>query len=374
MKKMRDKVTAEFLKNSITGLNLQLFAEEKTEKATPKRRQESRKKGQVAKSNEINSAIVLLATFSMVFALLPRMVEDVKKLIVSCLVLSSTKQLTVAEVHGLAISIIVFIVKVTIPIMLTAAVMGVAANLGQIGFLISEQALSIKLDRINPLEGFKRILSKRSLVELVKAVLKIVIIGYVSYRSIRNSIDWFAASSMLSPGSAANTLSKLIQKLVLQTGGLLFVLAGLDYMYQRWEFEQGIKMSKQEIKEEYKQTEGDPQIKSKIKEMQRQIARRRMMQEVPKADVIITNPTHYAVAIQYDGETMDAPIIIAKGQNLIAEQIKKIGDQHSIPKVENKPLAQTLYRTVEIGQSVPPELYQAVAEVLAFVYRLKGKA
>lgn len=371
---MNHKINNCLIKNDHIKINLQLFAEEKTEKATPKRRQEARKKGQVARSNEINSALILLATFSTVFALLPYTIKEVKKLITSYLVLISTSELTITNTDNLIINSIIFIIKIIVPVMLSAIVTGLAANLGQIGFVVSEQALTIRFDRINPLEGFKRIFSKRSLVELVKAILKIIIISYISYLLIKNSINWLTNSSTSSPVATANILAKLVQKLVLQTGCLLLVLAGLDYFYQRWEFEQGIKMSKQEIKEEYKQTEGDPQIKSKIKEMQRQIAMRRMMQAVPKADVIITNPTHYAVALEYDGTTMDAPRVIAKGQNLIAEQIKKIGNQHNVPKVENKHLAQTLYKTVEIGQFIPPELYQTVAEVLAFVYKLKGMA
>ncbi|HHV72081.1 MAG TPA: flagellar biosynthesis protein FlhB [Clostridia bacterium] len=359
--------------NSIIKFDLQLFAEEKTEKATPKRRQDARKKGQVAKSTEINSALILVATFSTIFALLPDSVGKVKELLVSYLSLPAMGELTIEYIHNLTVNLVLFVVRITIPIMLTAALVGIAANLGQIGFLIPEQALSIKLERINPIEGFKRIFSKRSLVELAKAILKIILISCIAYSSIKKSFNWFIASSTLSPIVAANTLAELARKLVLQLGGGLIILAAADYMYQRWEFEKAIRMSKQEIKEEYKQTEGDPQIKAKIKEMQRQIARRRMMQEVPKADVIITNPTHYAVAIQYDEQTMEAPKIIAKGQDFIAEQIKKIAQQHGIPMVENKPLAQTLYKTVEIGDYIPPKLYQAVAEVLAFVYRFKGK-
>ena len=215
--------------------------------------------------------------------------------------------------------------------------------------------------------------SKNSLVELIKASLKILLIGYFIYDFLRDNYLMISKLIYMDINSSVSFIGNAIITIGMRASAVLLVLAVFDYGYQLWDFEKNLKMSKQEIKEEYKQVEGNPQVKSKIKEKQRQLSLRRMMAEIPKADVIITNPTHYAIAIRYDSEISDAPIVIAKGKDLIAHRIKDAAKQSNVPVVENKPLAQALYKTTEIGQQVPVEMYQAVAELLAFVYSLKNK-
>src|SRR5690606_22640713 len=254
------------------------------------------------------------------------------------------------------------------PIMIVALIAGVVANLMQVGFLFSTESIHMKLSKLDPIQGFKRIYSIRALVEIIKFILKIVIVGGVTF-----AILWFRIEDILSLpqktiGSALIVLSKLTVQMGLFAGGALLLLSYLDYLYQRFDYEKNIRMSKQDIKDEYKKTEGDPLIKSKIKQKQREMAMSRMMQEVPKADVIITNPTHYAIALKYDESKMDAPFVVAKGVDFVAQRIKEIANEHEITTIENRPLARALYAGTEIGDAIPEEYFKAVAEILAYVY------
>ena len=356
-------------------INLQLFAgEEKTEKATPKKRKEAREKGQILQSKEVNSAVILITSFLALKVFGGFMLE---KLIYFS---SSTFSLYAIEpdlftnkgINLLMLKIISLTAIIVGPITGIVLLSGLVINYIQVGFLFTNKTLGFKLNRINPIEGFKRIVSKRALVELLKSFLKIFVIGYVIYSYAIKQLDNIFNLIDMSIGNIVKFIGDTTVTIGLRAGGVLIVLAIIDYSYQWWEHEKNLKMSKQEIKEEYKQTEGNPQIKSKIKEKQRQMAMRRMMQDVPKADVIITNPTHYAIALKYDKDRFAAPYIIAKGKDLIAQNIKKIAIENNVPIVENKPLAQTLYSSVEIGDIIPEELYQAVAEILAYVYSLKA--
>jgi flagellar biosynthetic protein FlhB len=259
---------------------------------------------------------------------------------------------------------------------LVALLAALIVNYAQVGILFTMETLKIKGDRINPLSGFKRIFSLRSAVELVKSIIKILIVGWVAYSYLKSKtddvlklIDTDLMDVLFFIGDAAFTVA-------LRICMAMIILGFADYLYQRFDYEKSLKMTKQEVKEEYKQMEGNPEIKSKIKQKQRQISLKRMMQDIPKADVVITNPTHFAVALKYDAEKAAAPIVVAKGQDYIALRIKQIAAENRVQIVENKPLARTLYSTVDIGQAIPPDLYQAVAEILAFVYNLKngGKA
>ena len=256
--------------------------------------------------------------------------------------------------------------------MLVIMVMSVAASMLQVGFNFTLEPLMPKFDKINPLSGFQRLFSKRSLVELIKSFIKIGVVGYFIYRFI---VKETAQLPKLIFQDLIDTLplaSSLIIDLAFQIGAVILILAIIDYFYQWWEHNESLKMSKEEIKQEFKQAEGDPQLKGKIKERQRAMAMQRMMQEVPKASVVITNPTHFAVALRYEKD-MTAPVIVAKGQDFLAQRIKTLAQEHGVNIVENKMLARSLYRAVEVGDEVPPELYQAVAEVLAHVYRLKKR-
>lgn len=354
-------------------LNLQLFAGEKTEKATPRRRKKARQAGQVLKSAELTSAVVLLAGFLALFFSLPLMVEEWYRFSYYLFQFSPGKELNANAVQRLFLEATWAGTKMILPLVGAVMVSGLVANYAQVGFLFTVEPLLPKLDRINPVQGFRRIFSWRSLGELVKSLLKVALFSYLIYRSLVKYTGGLLALPDNNIGNSTVFLGRCLFTLGIQVGVALLALGILDYFFQKWQYERSLRMTKQEVKEELKETEGDPRIRSRIRERQRQMARRRMMQEVPKADVVITNPVHLAVALKYDGQTMAAPVVVAKGQGLLAEKIKEIARQHGVVIVENKPLARALYQSVEVGEEIPPDLYQAVAEVLAFVYRLKKK-
>ncbi len=355
-------------------VNLQLFAEaEKTEKATPKKRKEAREEGQVLQSREVTTTFILLATF--VFLKIygkyafNNIIKYMTKIYKS---IENVDQLFLENnlMTGFMNVIFVFL-GLVMPILAIAFIAALTINYLQVGFLFTTKPLKIDLNRINPIEGFKRLFSKRALMELLKSILKIILVGYVAYSFMEKNMTRIISL----PGLESTIILKNFADISFGFGikiiGVLIFFAFLDYLFQWREYEKNLMMTKQELKEEYKQTEGDPLIKSRIREKQRRIAMSRMIQDVPKADVIITNPTHIAVAIKYDSELYYAPYVLAKGVDLIAENIKKVGEEHSIPVVENRPLARALYDSVEIGDIIPEELYEAVAEVLAYVYSLK---
>lgn len=356
----------------LTNFDLQLFNQEKTEEATPKRKEEARKKGQVAKSSEINSAFIILAAFFTLKVVGPYTYEELSGLFNFVYSQFSTADFTINYIYMLFISLSIIFAKAALPVMVSILVISLIINFLQVGFNFTFEPLMPQFDRINPISGFSRLFSKRSLVELLKSILKILIVGYFIYRFISKEVMDVPRLISSDPADSLHTVAAMTFDLTLQIGAVMLVLAGLDYFYQWWDHNQSIKMSKEEVKQEYKQTEGNPQIKGKIKERQRAMAMQRMMQEVPKADVIVTNPTHFAVALKYE-TGMSAPTVIAKGQDLIAMRIKEIALENRVAIVENKPLARSLYASVDIGDLVPPELYQAVAEVLAYVFRLKKR-
>ncbi|NLK51764.1 MAG: flagellar biosynthesis protein FlhB [Syntrophomonadaceae bacterium] len=355
-------------------MDLQLFAGEKTEKATPKRRQEARKKGQVIRSTEVNSALILLLTFFVLYLTLPYIFGEVAKFAEKALFEYTRESFSPEFLHALLIECLIMVGRVTFPVMAVAFVTGLTANYMQVGFLFTTETLKFNPGRLNPIEGFKRIFSKRAIVELFKSLWKVTVVGFVVYSVISDQIGLFPQLMEVELIEVIGMVNQLVWSIAWRVGLLLLILSILDYIFQWWEYEKNLRMSKQEIKDEYKQMEGDPQIRSKIKERQRQMAMQRMMSQVPQADVVITNPTHLAVALHYRSSEMESPVVVAKGQGLVAQRIKEIAQQHGVIIVENKSLAQILYKTVEIGQMVPEELYQAVAEVLAYVYRLKRKA
>ncbi len=355
------------------SMNLQLFADsEKTEKPTPKKRKKAREEGQVFQSKEINSALLLIITFVSLKVFGKYMYSNLIKStnLIFTEYINRPELFTLEEINIFLLKIIFIVVKIVAPIIVTAFIVGVIASYMQVGFLFTTKTLQVKFSRINPIEGFKRIFSIKSVVELVKCLIKVFLISYIIYVYASKQITNMFKLYDMNINSIVRCIGDMAFDIAIRAGGVLVALAILDYAYQRWDHEKNLKMSKQEVKQEYKQTEGDPHIKSKIKEKQRQIAMRRMMQDVPKADVIITNPTHYAIALKYDKEQHDAPYVVAKGKDLVAQNIKKVAKGNLVPIVEDKPLAQTLYKAVEIGQTIPEELYQSVAEVLAYVYSL----
>ena len=242
----------------------------------------------------------------------------------------------------------------------------------QVGFLVNEEALKFDIKKIDPFAGIKRLVSMRSFVEGLKAVFKLTSVGVIVYLVFRAEIDQLPALIHLSVAQVFVYLGSVTFKLVAGVGAFMFILAGADFLFQKWDLEKKMRMTKQEVKEEHKSREGDPLIKARIRRTQREMAQRRMMEDVPKADVIVTNPTHIAVAIKYDA-TMVAPTIVAKGAGAIAEKIKEVARLNDVPIMENKPLARTIYKTLKIGQTIPRELYTAVAEVLSYIFRLKKR-
>jgi flagellar biosynthetic protein FlhB len=358
-------------------LNLQLFAGEgeKTEKATPKRKQDARKKGQVLHSREISSALVLLIVFLSIKLLGSHMYREITAFFRLCVndLAISFDSWSVNEILRLLGTTMLQLLKIVGPVFGVALVVGVVANYAQVGSLFTMETLRPKFSNLNPINGIKRIFSARGLVELVKALMKIAVVGIVAWQSLRAEENNIVKLMDLDvPSSAGYILSTSIDVAV-KICVVMVIIGVLDYGYQWWQYEKDLKMTKQEVKEEYKEMEGNPEIKQKIKQRQREISMRRMLSEVPKADVVITNPTHYAIAIRYDPQKAPAPVVVAKGQDYLAQRIKDVAKASGVETVENKPLAQALFKAVEIGRQVPPELYQAVAEILAFVYQLKGK-
>lgn len=263
--------------------------------------------------------------------------------------------------------------KCVLPILAAAAAMGIFADYAQVGFLFTGEPLAAKLDRIDPFSGAKRVFSRRALVELGKSLAKVTIVATVALLTVIPQIKMFGGMSLVSLEQGLALTSRLAWTVISRTVLALFLVAAVDYVYQRTEYEKSLRMTTEEIKRELKETDGDPQLRGKIRQRQRDVARRRMMAAVPKADVVVTNPDHFACALVYRPSESPAPRLVAKGQGYVALRIKELARQHRVPVVENKPLARAIFATVEIGQAVPPALYRAVAEVLAFVYRLKGR-
>ena len=357
--------------SKLSNFDLQLFADEKTEEPTEKRRKDARNKGQVARSVELNTVFVLLTGFFMLRIFWEYIYTNIAEYTVY--IYNHLAQSTSIEtIRELFLGIMLLLAKTSFPIMVSIMIIGLGINIFQVGWNVSTEKISFKLSKLNPINGFGRIISKRSLIELIKSIFKIIIIGSFLYTYLEDQIPFMPYLMYFDLGKSLEEIAAIIFTMVFKVIAIIMIMAVLDYMYQQWQTTQDLKMSKQEVKDEHKQMEGDPQIKGKIRRKQREMAMMRMMQEVPKADVIITNPTHLAIALMYK-PGMVAPIIIAKGQDLVAERIKQIARDNKITIVENKPLARALYTSTEVGDIVPHELYQAVAEVLAYVYRLKNR-
>lgn len=355
--------------------NLQLFSEEKTEKATDKKKRDARQKGQVIFSKDIGAALDLMITFVVLNAFGGYLIRLFREYYIGIMntIEMGDKLFEQSNLRLLFVDAALAIMKLSLPIVLTSMMVGLVASYAQVGFLFTAEPLQFKLDKLNPFAGFKRMFSMRALVDLVKSLMKGLLIVAVIWFYMKNKQEILVNLMSMELTNAFIEVWKLIYDLVIRIAALFFALALFDYLYKRWEYEKDLKMSKQEIKEEYKMMEGDPLLKSKIKEKQRQMAMSRMMQDVPSADVIVTNPTHFAIALRYDAAKENAPVVLAKGQDLIAKRIKELGAENNIPVVENKPLAQALFKEVEIGQSIPAQFYEAVAEVLAYVFSLKKK-
>lgn len=355
------------------SLDLQYFAGEKTEKATPKKREDERRKGKVAKSQDVNTAFILFFSFLLLASLGTFLKNQITSLYVDAFTEYVFIDVTISSIMDLLVIVLQKFVFITGPVMLVVAIAAVLANMIQVGVLFTAEPLKMDAKKMDPISGAKRIFSLRALVELLKSLFKIAIIGSITFSIIWMYKDEMMQLAFKSPATSAHFFGQLTMTMGVAVTVALLFLAILDYVYQKYDFEKNIRMSKQDIKDEHKNMEGDPLIKSKLKEKQRQMTLNRMMQEVPGADVIVTNPTHYAVAIRYDEQQALAPIIVAKGADKTAERIKKTATDYHVPMVENKFLARSLYEEVDINEAIPEAFYQAVAEVLAFVYQTAKK-
>ncbi len=345
---------------------------ERSEEATQQRREDFRKRGQVAQSKELSSVLLLFAGVLLIWLMSHFFFLQIWEVFNQ----SYGDSLVVAartgdwkHVAGFAFSKLALIIA---PAMGLFWLIGFLSTILQVGFLYNEEALQLRWDRLDPVQGFGRMFSLRAIFEGLKAILKMVVILTISYFMLKDQVERIPHLMSFTVPQIMGFLGTLTMRLLGGVGVFMLFLATVDYLYQKWDLDKQMRMTKQEIKEEIKSREGDPLIKARIKRIQRDIASRRMMDDVPKADVIITNPTHIAIALKYD-ENMVAPMILAKGADLIAEKIRELAREHGIPIVENKPLARTIFKTLKIGQAIPRELYTAVAEVLSYVFRLKKK-
>ena len=364
--------------------NLQFFAKdgpggEKTEEPTGKKLNDARKEGQVAKSKEIANAFGILALFIIskvyVGTIGTRFIESFHVVYgqIPELVKMYNGNLSVASLQVLLRSMMLRLLTIIAPVLLIGVMVAVICDIVQVKWRPTTKPIKPKFSKLSPVKGFARIFSPNSLVELLKSLLKLVVIGYVVYSYLKGRVGQIFLLYDITLNQAIGLIGEIAIDLGIRIAMVYMVIAFLDFWYQKWKFRQDMKMTKQEVKDEYKNQEGDPQVKAKQKQRMREASMRRMMSQLPEADVVITNPTHYAVAIKYDPEKYDAPYVLAKGEDYLAQKIKDVAREHEIEIVENKPLARMLYANVEIGGLIPPELYQAVAEVLAFVYHLKGK-
>ena len=364
--------------------NLQFFAKdgpggEKTEEPTGKKLNDARKEGQVAKSKESANAFGILALFIIlkvyVGTIGTRFIESFHVVYgqIPELVKMYNGNLSVASLQVLLRSMMLRLLTIIAPVLLIGVMVAVICDIVQVKWRPTTKPIKPKFSKLSPVKGFARIFSPNSLVELLKSLLKLVVIGYVVYSYLKGRVGQIFLLYDITLNQAIGLIGEIAIDLGIRIAMVYMVIAFLDFWYQKWKFRQDMKMTKQEVKEEYKNQEGDPQVKAKQKQRMREASMRRMMSQLPEADVVITNPTHYAVAVKYDPEKYDAPYVLAKGEDYLAQKIKDVAREHEIEIVENKPLARMLYANVEIGGLIPPELYQAVAEVLAFVYHLKGK-
>lgn len=350
------------------------MAGEKTERATPKRRQDERKKGNIFHSREAVTVVTLLSVFYGARFLSPYFMATFQNSIITFIDYTSTiDTITPSDTIIIYFEVVKAFLLTAFPLLLICSIASIVVTGFQTRMLFSMEAVKPKFSKLNPLNGIKRMFSMRSFVELLKSLIKILILGYIIYKTLEKELILTPKLMDLGFAQAMAYTGNVILSVVETVAIVMAFVAAADYLYQWFDYEQQLKMSKDEIKEEYKQTEGDPQIKGKIRERQQQQARRRMMQSVPSADVVIRNPTHFAVAIKYDPEKNIAPIVLAKGADSLAMRIIAVAEENDIVITENRPLARGLYEAVDLNEAIPERFYQPVAEVLAFVYSLKKK-
>jgi flagellar biosynthetic protein FlhB len=363
-------------------LNLQFFAKdgpggEKTEPATAKKLQDVRKDGQTAKSKELITAISLMSLFILIKIYVgvagQKFTEAFKDIYGTFQKVadSSDNGMRMADAVSSVREVLMSSISIAVPIFIVAVVVGVLCNSLQQKWMVTAKPLQPKMSKISPASGFKRIFSFRQLFELIKSIAMMLVIGIMSYVTIKDKVNILLTFYDISLNAALETVGDIIVDLGIKISAVFLIIGFVDLIYQKFKFKNDNMMTKQEIKDEYKNTEGDPQVKGQIRRKMAEISRRRMMEQLPEADVVITNPTHFAVALKYEPDSGKAPVVIAKGADYLAFQIKDKARECNIEIVENKPLARMLYHNVDIGMEIPPELYQVVAEILAKILQPK---
>ncbi len=349
-----------------------MAGDSKTEKATPKRRRDERKKGNVLMSKDAVAVATLIGSLFMIQIMGGVVVSQFRNVLNTyfAYIASGTTGMVSSMLGELFKIVALAFVTMAGPFLGVTALLAVGVTFFQTKMLVAGESIRPKFSRLNPLQGFKRLFSLRSIIEALKGILKITILLFLIYNYFSSVALSFGRFLKMSLWQSCSILFQDIVSLVIQIAVAFTVLAFFDYLYQWWDYERQLRMSKQEIKEEYKQTEGDPQVKGKIKQIQRQRAQQRMMQQVPQADVVIRNPTHFAVALRYKPDQDNAPVVLAKGMDELALRIVKVAEEHQIATVENVPLAHALYESTDLDREIPPELYGAVAEVLVYVLKL----
>lgn len=346
---------------------------EKTEKPSVKKIRDERKKGNVAKSKEVVNAVTFAGVLFIIICLSDFMISELKKLLETFFTVNLMGSLNEHTAHTILTQGIMTLFKVFLPVGIIIMSLGIVGNLVQTGFLLSTEALKPKIDKLNPVNGFKNMFSKQALITLLKSLMIIVFLGVIGVNFIKN--NYFAiinAGNTYTPylfDAIKQLLLSLIKNIMLG----LVVISAIDFAFQKYTHNSQMKMSKEEVKEEYKQQEGDPRVKGQIKQKQKQIASRRMMDAVPTATVILTNPTHLSIALRYEKGIDSAPVVVAKGADIVAMKIREIAKEHDIPIIENKPLARMMYKNIEINQEIPVDMYEIVSEILVRVYKMKNK-
>ena len=346
---------------------------DKTEEPTSKKKKDARKKGNVAKSKEVTTAITLIAILFIIGTMSNYMISDFKNNIIHYLSNDFKFNMDYNILHTLTVNLIISFMKLFLPIGLIIIVFSVIGNVMQTGFMFNFESIKLKFSKLNPINGFKNMFSMKSVGMLIKSVVVIAVLFEIGYSFMKKKFELIMNSGDIHLPYLIYTIVNIIKDLIINIVLAVVIIAVIDFAYQKYSYRKSLKMTKQEVKEEFKQVEGDPHIKGKIKQRQREMASKRMMQAVPSATVIVTNPTHISIAIRYERGKDTTPIVVAKGADAVAFKIREIAKEHDIPILENKPLARLIYKEVEIDQEIPEEMYQAVAEVLVAVYKIKNK-
>ena len=347
---------------------------EKSETPTPRRREEARNEGQVARSQDLPAAVTLMGGMIALNVLGEGILKTLLEGLGFFFGRTEPVPLTTGQIQGLGAAAARMLAAISLPIMAILVVLGVAVGLAQTGLLFTVKPLQPKLDKLNPIAGARRLISARAFVRMGMSILKMLIVAAVAYLTIASKMNQIVFAMGLDHWALFASSADLVFTLAIRLGLVLLILAIIDYVYQRYKHEEDLKMTKEEVKEEMRRMEGDPVVKQRQRRVQQQLALQRLRADVPQSDVVVTNPTELALAIKYDAETMTAPRVVAKGQGFMAARIRQIAVEAGVPIVERRPLAQALYRAVEVGQEIPPQFYKAVAEILAYVYELAGRA